>query len=141
VSGVLLDTNIVSLLMRNEGGVSSRARAARSGGADLLLCPVVDYEIRRGLLKRGAQGALRSFEAIRSGLVYEPFDEATWRQAAELWAASRRLGQPIPDADLLIAAQALQLEATLATDNQKRFEVFKPLGLTVENWKQDVLNG
>lgn len=47
----------------------------------------------------------------------------------------------ISDADVLIAAQAIELEAVLVTDNEKHFEVFKPLGLTVENWKQDVLNG
>src|SRR5688500_9778154 len=127
--------------MRSDARTATMARAARSGGSELLLCPVVEYEIRRGLLKRGAGSGLRSFEAIRAGLAYQAFDEETWLRGAELWAESRRLGQPITDADLLIAAHALQLGATLATDNEKHFEVFKPLGLTMENWKQDVLNG
>jgi predicted nucleic acid-binding protein len=56
-------------------------------------------------------------------------------------AKTRVVGAPIADADLLIAAQALQLRVALVTDNEKHFEVFKPLGLVVENWKQDVPNG
>ena len=76
-----------------------------------------------------------------SKMAYIPFGRSTWSKAAELWAHSRTAGAPIADADILIAAQAVELEATLVTDNEKHFEVNKPLGLMVENWKQDVPNG
>jgi tRNA(fMet)-specific endonuclease VapC len=41
-------------------------------------------------------------------------------------------GRPIGGNDLIIAAQALALEAILVTDNVREFEQVP--GLTVENW-------
>lgn len=107
MSDVLLDTNIVSFLMRGEARTTRVAREARDGDSELILSAMVEYEIRRGLLKRNARAGSRAFEAIRKGLSYRPFDERTWELGAELWAHSRKLGSPIPDADLLIAAQAI----------------------------------
>jgi tRNA(fMet)-specific endonuclease VapC len=40
----------------------------------------------------------------------------------------------LPDADILIAAHAIELDATLVTDNVRHFEVFLSQGLRAENW-------
>ncbi len=44
----------------------------------------------------------------------------------------RRLGQPIPDFDLLIGATAIRYGLVLVTDNVRHFERMQ--GLTVESW-------
>lgn len=44
----------------------------------------------------------------------------------------RKNGRSIGSNDLLIAAQALELEATLVTANEKEFKQIK--GLKTENW-------
>jgi tRNA(fMet)-specific endonuclease VapC len=44
-------------------------------------------------------------------------------------------GTPIGGNDLLIAAQALALDHTLVTDNDKEFSRIE--GLRVENWLRD----
>ena len=45
-----------------------------------------------------------------------------WKRAAELWADARRQGRPTAnpaalDADVLIAAQAMEIQATVVTSN------------------------
>ena len=64
-----------------------------------------------------------------------PFDSP----ADEIYGSIRtRLesgGTPIGGNDLLIAAQALALEHTLVTDNDKEFSRIE--GLRVENWLKD----
>lgn len=47
---------------------------------------------------------------------------------------TRKQGDPIPDADLLIAAQALRLNAVLVTNNERHFSPFAALGLRIEDW-------
>jgi tRNA(fMet)-specific endonuclease VapC len=44
-------------------------------------------------------------------------------------------GAPIGGNDLLIAAQAMALDHTLVTDNDKEFS--RVVGLRVENWLRD----
>lgn len=130
----LLDTNTLSLLLRAHPEVDSRFREARRAGDQLILSPVVEFEIRRGLIRRRATAIEARFTQFTAWLIYRDFDRTGWRRAAELWAFSRDHAMPLPDADLLIAAQAMELGATLVTNNERHFRLFEPLGLTVENW-------
>ncbi len=55
-----------------------------------------------------------------------------WNYAAQVWARFRSRGRPLDDdADLLIAAYARQLQATLVTNNTRDFE---GLGVRLANW-------
>lgn len=49
------------------------------------------------------------------------YDSDMWTQAAELWAIERRRGRAHDDADLLIAAFARKLGATMVTNNVADF--------------------
>jgi predicted nucleic acid-binding protein len=71
---------------------------------------------------------------IIATLDYCPFDRQVWLRAADLWAELRRRGVPLQDADILIAAQALELGAVLATNNERHFSPFVPFGLRIEDW-------
>ncbi len=60
-------------------------------------------------------------------LPYIPVSTATWRRAAALWASVRSAGivTAPPDAldgDVLIAAQAIEEDASVVTTNAKHFE-------------------
>ena len=50
----------------------------------------------------------------------------------ELKAKIEREGQPLPDADVLIAATALEIGGNLVTGNVRHFKRFD--GLTIANW-------
>jgi tRNA(fMet)-specific endonuclease VapC len=52
--------------------------------------------------------------------------------AARIYAECKKLGYPIEDADLLIAAQALSRDYVLVTNNTKHFQ--KISGLRLVNW-------
>jgi len=128
----VLDTNILSYLLRSHASVRGRFNAARQAtDALLVLSPVVDYEVRRYLLLKGATRNLAQYEALTAQWVEPPFYGAHRQQAAALWAERHRRGQPIEDADLLIAVTALRQDATLVTNNTGHFT---GLGLRLEDW-------
>ncbi len=128
----LLDTNIISSVLRRDSLVERRAEEAFAANATILLSPVAYYETKRGLLKRDAKRQMAFFEKWMSQLVWRDLEREDLDLAAQLWATREKLGRPIEDADVLIAAQAKRLEAILVTDNEKDFH---SLGITVENWR------
>ena len=90
-----------------------------------------------------AIGRLDEFINAISGR-YLPLSDEALRLAAELWAKSRRQGQPTADPkaldiDVIIAAQALSFgpvlsDITVATTNPKHLSQF----LTAKNWNEIV---
>ena len=130
----LLDTNILSDLVRNpQGTIFERIRQV--GEENVCTSLVVAAELRYGAAKKGsvrlsAQVAL-ILSAIEVISLEQPVDEhyAVARNQLEL------LGQPIGGNDLLIAAQALTLDYTVVTDNEREFR--RVQGLQVENWLKD----
>jgi len=130
----LLDTNIISFLLRGNVEVRGRHTTAREAAdTRFVLSPVVDYEIRRYLLLKGASRNLAQYETLIAHWDKPPFDEAHWAQSATLWAERHRVGRPIEDADLLIAVTALRQDAVLVTNNTTHFD---DLGLRLEDWSQ-----
>jgi tRNA(fMet)-specific endonuclease VapC len=128
----LLDTNIISLLLRRDPIIERRIEEAFAANESIVLSPVVLYEIRRGLLKRDSKKQMGFFERLIPRLAWRDSERVDWELAAHLWAEREKMGRPIEDADLLIAAQAKRLGAILVTDNEKDFE---GLGVTLENWR------
>jgi tRNA(fMet)-specific endonuclease VapC len=61
-----------------------------------------------------------------------PFDAPADEAYAAIRAELEHRGTPIGGNDMLIAAHARALEATLATDNERKFA--RVDGLPVENW-------
>ncbi len=94
---------------------------------EVLVSEVCDYELRRELLRIGAERSLRRLEELGRELRYLPVTTATWRDAARLWAAARRSGRPTAsadalDGDVLIAAQAKTEVAIVVAPNSSHFE-------------------
>lgn len=131
----LLDTNILSAILRKETTVEHRFRRAVADDDILLLSVVVHYEITRGLLKRDAKKQMVTFEYLANQLAWCDVIAEDWELAARLWAERFKSGRPLQDADLLIAAQAKRLGAILVTDNEKDFD---DLGVKTENWKASI---
>ena len=101
---------------------------------DLFMCPVVFYELWRGLSYRGADRQLEELTAFARTLQWIDYDRAMWVDAAGLWANRRRHGRTHDDADLLIAAFARRLRATLITNNTADFT---DLDVPVVDWTAD----
>jgi len=131
----VLDTNIISAVLRRDEAVRERLADEALQGSQLFLCPVVYYEVLRGLRHRDAEGQERRFAALVRGLDWEELWRDDWARAAALWAEAASRGRRYDhDADVLIAAYALNRDATVVTDNTRDFE---PLGVAVDNWRAE----
>lgn len=62
----------------------------------------------------------------------EPFEDVAAAAYGDVRAELERGGTPIGSLDMLIAAHALSLDATLVTNNEREFRRIKDL--KVENW-------
>ena len=131
----LLDTNVVVALLRNEPAVvRERLRRALADGATILVSTVVLLELWYGVARSGRprENADRVRAFLAGDVAVVPFDEADAALAGELRAAIEAAGQPIGPYDLLIAAQARRVGATLVTANAAEFA--RVPGLVWEDW-------
>lgn len=133
MAGYVVDSDILTFVLQRKQNALDRFRDALRTNAEIYLCPIVYYEVHRGLLHKGATRQLREFDQLTSGLLWADYERPMWRNAAELYASSRRQGRPHDDADLLIAAFTRQLGATLVTNNTADFE---HLDVPLVNWAE-----
>ena len=129
--GYLLDTNILSDLIRNPfGPVAQRIEVV--GAKAVCTSIIVAAELRYGCAKKGSPRLQARVEDILATIPVLPLDvpaDADYgRQRAQLEAS----GQSIGGNDLLIAAHALALGLTLVTHNTREFS--RIVGLQVEDW-------
>lgn len=127
----LLDTNVLSALVREPQGVVAQ-RIALVGESNICTSIIVAAELRYGAAKRGSARLARQLDIILAAMDIVPFESPMDRTYADLRNTLERRGRPIGGNDLIIAAQALALEAALVTDNWKEFEQVP--GLKLENW-------
>lgn len=127
----MLDTNIISDILRNPNG-SSAQRARSEGVARLCLSAIVACELRYGVLKKGATALGERVEAFLTNIVVVPFEGGFDADFAEIRVALEKAGTPIGPYDMLIAAHARSLDLTLVTDNMREFSRID--GLKIENW-------
>jgi len=127
----LLDTNIVSDLVRNPQGNVAR-RIAKVGASQVCTSIIVAAELRYSAEKRGAVALSERLEAVLGRLEVLPFEAPADAAYATLRTKLERSGKPIGANDLLIAAHALSLGCAIVTDNEREFA--RVAGLKLENW-------
>ena len=131
MAGYLLDTNIISALVRAPLGPVAQ-RIARGGERNVFTSVIVAAELHYGALKRRSPRLTASLHAILRGLEIRPLEPETAAHYGRLRLELERAGAPISGNDLLIAAHALSLDATLVSDNEREFS--RVNGLKLENW-------
>ena len=127
----LLDTNIVSDLVRNPHGVVTQ-HIRKVGEAQVCTSIVVAAELRYGSAKKGSPRLTAQLAAVLSALEVLPFAAPADNRYGLLRARLEQSGKPIGANDLLIAAQAVALGHVLVTDNEREFS--RVDGLRWENW-------
>jgi tRNA(fMet)-specific endonuclease VapC len=126
----MLDTNIVSELIRNPTGRA--AQRARAAGDSVCVSVIVAAELRYGCAKKGSPQLLRKVEEFLAEVPVVPFDVPADGEYGGIRAELEAAGRPIGSNDLLIAAHACALGATVVTANVGEFRRIR--GLNVENW-------
>ncbi len=127
----LLDTNIVSDLVRNpQGKVAQHIR--KVGEAQVCTSIIAAAELRYRAAKKGSRRLSAQLEAVLGALEVLPFERPADAAYGLLRAQLEQAGRPIGANDLLIAAHALALGYIVVTDNEKEFA--RARDLLVKNW-------
>ena len=128
---ILLDTNVISELMRQESDVIVVSWLDQQPASSVWTTSVAEMEIRYGIeiLATGRRQALltRTFEEFLRGIIeyrVAAFERSAARAAATLMADRKRRGRPGEIRDTLIAGIALASNATVATRNIAHFADF-----------------
>ena len=127
----LLDTNILTDLIKNPGG-RVRERIATIGEANICTSIVVAFELRFGARKKNAPLLTARIERLLQSIEVLPLDGDVDRAYAEIRAMLEAAGRPSGANDLLIAAHAVNEDCILVTNNESEF--VHVAGLVVENW-------
>jgi tRNA(fMet)-specific endonuclease VapC len=132
----LLDTNVISHVMRNPTGLVAQrifGREEHEGNSGVCTSLVVQCELLFGLHKLPNPKWERQYHRAMASITVEPLDQEVVAHYATVRAYLEAKGQPIGPNDTLIAAHALALGATLVTAD---VEFTRVPGLKVENWLQ-----
>jgi tRNA(fMet)-specific endonuclease VapC len=130
-----LDTNAVIALLKGEpAGVRNRLKRVVSRGSAIAISSIVLYELCYGVARseRRQENAERLRIFLSGNINVVSFDEEDAATAGDLRAALEARGTPIGPHDLLIAAQALRVGATLVTANVSEFSRVR--GLAWQDW-------
>jgi tRNA(fMet)-specific endonuclease VapC len=127
----MLDTNIVSELLRNPHG-SVTQHVADVGSDAICLSIITAAELRYGCTKKGSPKLLAQIEAILGSVQVLALDMPVDTEYGGIRAELEAAGGPIGPNDLLIAAHACSTGAVLVTANVSEFRRIR--GLKVENW-------
>jgi tRNA(fMet)-specific endonuclease VapC len=127
----MLDTSIISDLIKYPQGFSAR-RIAELGEACICTSIIVASELRYGLAKKGSERLRMAIEDVLSEIEVLPFEAPADVEYGDIRARLEAAGKTIGGNDLLIAAHARAVGATMVTGNTSEFE--RVPGLTVENW-------
>ncbi len=129
----LLDTNILSDLIRNPQGPIAR-HIARVGEQQICTSIIVAAELRYGAARSSSGKLAERVHLVLSAMEILPLESPADHHYASLRQHLTEQGTPIGPNDLLIAAHALARDLTIITANIREFE--RVPGLKVENWLQ-----
>lgn len=127
----LLDTNILSDLIRDPGGRIAK-RIVEVGEETICTSIIVACEMRFGAEKKKTLPVQARVEELLQVLDVLAMDGDTDTHYGDIRAELEVAGTPIGPNDLLIAAHARSLNLTLVSANVKEFS--RVPGLFLENW-------
>lgn len=134
MSGYLLDTNVLSEVIKKRPEPTVLARLREVTPGSVFTSVVCVTELRYGARRRPGGEALweRIAREVLSCVRILPFGETEALRAGDLLADLEAAGQPIGIENVLIGATALVSSLTVATRNLRHFRRVR--GLAVESW-------
>ena len=128
----MLDTNVVSDLVRKPAGNVAR-RAVAQKDETIGISIIVAAELQYGAIRSGSLRLRQQLDAVLSAIETIPLDGPVDQHYGMIRSELERIGRPIGHNDLLIAAHARALGATLVTNNTKEFS--RVPDLNIEDWR------
>src|SRR2546428_5269680 len=123
----MLDTNIISDLVRNPQGKTAK-RIAKAGEDNICTSIIVAAELRYGCAKSGSERLRKAVEELLAEIDVLPFDVPADTEYGGIRAELEAAGKPICANDLLIPAHTCSTGRTdraANTEEVQRIRVFK----------------
>lgn len=124
---VVLDAGPLGMVSNPKASASNRQcyewmESLIVSGARVVVPEIADYEVRRELLRADKAQGIARLDLLKSLINYSPLTTSVMLKAAEFWAHARRIGMQTAhdkalDCDVILAAQALELNGVVATTN------------------------
>ncbi|MGV0028444.1 PIN domain-containing protein [Phormidesmis priestleyi] len=130
----LLDTDILSAIMRQNPVVIPKAQVYLTAHEQFTFSIITWYEILRGLKAKGADRQLAAFDRFCDVNIILPLTDEAIIKASDIYALLRQRGELIGDADILIASIALANGLCVVTNNLNHFQRIPEL--QIQNWLQ-----
>ncbi|MBD2691282.1 PIN domain-containing protein [Anabaena catenula] len=128
----LLDSNIVSYILKKNVIVDNKLREVNSQGGMVFISCITYYEIKRGLLSINAVKQLAEFHIFFQKYQILFLDDLEIiEKSCEIHAKLKAKGTPIQDADVLIAATAIVRDLILVSNDS---DLLRIEGVNLENW-------
>lgn len=131
---LVVDSNVVFDVLAKREDVAHGMMDAMEASALVYLCPFVHFEVTRGFIHKPNAMRERVYHALSQKWHWDDITRADWNCGARLWAASRMNGRQGSDADLMIAAYAMNRGASVVTADVRDFE---GLPVVIENWRSE----
>lgn len=130
----LLDTDTLNeILKQKNANVIRHAADYLAQHGQFAMSSISRYEALRGLKEKSATVQIVRFHAFCANTLLLPVTDRILDAATDLWTMGRNSGFTPKDADLFIAATALDHGRTLVTGNTPHFAWIS--GLALENWR------
>lgn len=131
---VLVDSDTLSFYFKKYPKVIAEAQDYLRQHQIFTISVISRFEILRGMKVRNATGQLKIFDLFcRQNGIIELTDKIVVR-AADIYADLYKRGGLVGDADILIAATALENNLPVATNNESHFNRIP--GLQILNWNK-----
>jgi tRNA(fMet)-specific endonuclease VapC len=131
---VLLDTDTLSFFLRNIPKVMAQANDYLKFHKGFTFSVVTNFEILRGLKIKNAIRQITKFGLICLQSKELQLTDSIINCAADIYADLYKRGLLILDADILIAATALENNLSIVTNNESHFN--RITGLQILNWNK-----
>lgn len=130
----LLDTDILSEVLKRRNSLAlERADEYLASHDRFTFSAITAYEVIRGMKATRASRQLAQFTKLLATSDVLPISLPVLMRAADLWAEGHLGGHPHNDADLIIAATALEARRILVTGNTSHYAWIK--GLQLADWR------
>lgn len=128
-----LDTNTITAILRQNTTVIRKIQQAATQNHHITLNAISYFETKRGLLANVHQRKIAYFENLCQQYRQLDIDKSVLDIASDTYQYLRQQGNPLEDADILVASIAIANDAILVSRNHKHLARIPKLKL--ENWQ------
>ncbi|MBC6418071.1 MAG: type II toxin-antitoxin system VapC family toxin [Prochloron sp. SP5CPC1] len=127
----LLDTNIVTAILKQNQKLKRKLASVQRQGSEIFISDITYFETKRGLLAVNATRKISDFHFFCTEWTILFEDLESIEQAALIYVDLKKRGLPIQDNDILIAATAITKDLILVSHDS---DMGRVKNLKLENW-------